>query len=217
MLRLVRILAVFLAGCGFQVSSELMDAAPGDVARPDGTIDAPADAMADAMVDAMADAPLAACPIDYTITVNGSTSRYRISSTNATFAQHHASCNDDLVGKTHLAVFDTLNELDQVTALLTQVVQPNGGRFYVGAVQMPNQLTTSAGWLQFTGGAVPSNMWGMGHPEDNDNSELEHDQQLAALDSGQRMNDVSGDVFYGSVCECDGKTIDPTVAPFISQ
>jgi hypothetical protein len=165
------------------------------------------------MVDAMIDAPpMLVCPIDYTVTVTGSSSRYRISSSNGNFAQHHASCNDDMAGATHLAVFDTLSELDQITAMLSQVTQPNDGRFYVGAVQMMNQATTSAGWLHFTGGAVPATFWGTGHPEDNDTSELDHDQQLAALDAGLRLNDVSGSVFYGAVCECDGKTIDPTAA-----
>jgi hypothetical protein len=218
MLPIVRILVVLLAGCGFQVRAELIDA-PADEGNldPDAAIiDAGSDAPIDGMVDAMIDAaPMLVCPIDYTVTVPGSTSRYRISSSNGNFAAHHASCNDDMVGVTHLVVFDTLSELDQLTAMLPSVPQPSGSRFYVGAVQMMNQLTTSDGWLHFTGGAVPATFWGQGHPEDNDQSELDHDQQLAALDTGERMNDVRGNVSYGAICECDGKTIDPTVAAHI--
>ena len=216
MVRVVRILAVFLAGCGFQVRSELIDAPPSDGDRDaPPLIDGAPDAPIDAMIDAAPDAFVLACPIDYTIAVTGSTSRYRISSTNASFAQHHASCNDDLPGATHLAVFDSLTELDQITSRLTQVTQPNDNRFYVGAVQMTNQATLSAGWLHFTGGAVPATMWQNGQPDDNGDSESDHDQQLAALDSGQRLNDVSGSIQYGAVCECDGKMIDPTAASHI--
>lgn len=215
MVVVVRVLAVFLAGCGFQVRAEVIDAAPSDADRDSALIDAAPDAMIDAMVDAPADAPNLVCPVEYTVTVTGSMSKYRISSTNGTFAQHHASCNDDLAGATHLAVFDSVGELDQITSLLTQVPQPSGGRFYVGAVQMMNQTTTGAGWLHFTGGAVPAMLWQGGQPDDNGDSETDHDQQLAALDSGERMNDVSGGFSYGAVCECDGKMIDPTVATHI--
>ncbi|MBA3464811.1 MAG: C-type lectin domain-containing protein [Deltaproteobacteria bacterium] len=215
MVLLERVLVVLLAGCGFQVRAEVIDAAPSDGERDAASLDAQIDGPLDAPIDATPDAPLLACPIEYVVTVTGSMSRYRISSTNGTFAQHHASCNDDLVGATHLAVFDTLAELDQITALLVAVPQPSSGRFYIGAVQMMNQTTTGGGWLHFTGGAVPTTMWQSGQPDDNSDSEADHDQQLAALESGQRLNDVSGELSYGAVCECDGKTIDPTVATHI--
>jgi len=36
-----------------------------------------------------------------------------------------------------------------------------------------------------------------------------------AQDSAGNIADVSGSLGYGALCECDGKAIDPNVAPFI--
>ena len=212
----VRILAVFLAGCGFQVAAEVRDAGPRDTGATSDVIDGPGiDASVDAPIDAPIDAPALICPASFTVTVAASTSKYRISSSNGVFTSHHNACNGEMPGSTHLAVFDTTQELDQISALLAMAPQPTSGRFYVGAVQMPNQTTTAGGWLQFTGGAVPAMLWSQGQPDDNSDPETNHEQQLAAVDSGSRMNDVSGSVGYGSVCECDGKAIDVTAAQFI--
>ena len=211
----VRLLAVLLAGCGFQVAEQARDAGPRDTGATsdtgvDGTgIDAPTDAAIDAPPVAVL------CPPSFTVTIAASTSKYRISSTNAVFTSHNNGCNGEVPGATHLAVFDTTAELDQISALLASSPQPTSGRFYVGAVQMSNQTATSTGWLQFTGGAVPATLWTPGQPDDNSDPEANHEQQLAAVDSGARMNDVSGTVGYGAVCECDGKAIDPTAAAFI--
>jgi hypothetical protein len=207
----VRSLVVLLAGCGFQISAG-SDAGPRDTGATADAIDAPADAPADAPNDG----PRFSCPAEYNVIVTATTSRYRISSVNAVFSPHHESCNDDGVGATHLAVFDTSAEKDQIVPFLAQAPQPTNGRFYVGAVQMPSELTVGAGWLWFTGETFPAAMWTTAQPDDDaDFDETDHEQQLAVIDSTGAMFDVGGSIGYGALCECDGKTIDPNVAPFI--
>lgn len=208
----MRALLILLAsGCGFNVSSSAVT----DAAGSDGPRDAAPDARPDAPPDAPPDAAVV-CPGTYDVTVAASTTHYRIVSTDGVFSAHHASCNSDVPGATHLAVFDSDAELAQITALANAAPQPTDMRFYVGAVQLAGQTTTAAGWVQFTGGAVPASLWGPGHPEDSDNDETDHAQQLAAIDSGFKMNDVSGGFVYGAICECDGKQISAIAAAAIA-
>lgn len=209
------VLAISLVGCGFQAPLSASGADAGassaDAARDGGTTNPAIDAAIDAPPP---DAALT-CPASYTVTIAGSTTRYRISSANELFSVHHADCNDDLPGATHLAVFDSTVELDEISALLTGVPQPNSSRFYVGVVQQPDQANPDDGWLQFTGGPVPAALWSAGQPEDDGGFESNHEQQLAAVDAGLRMNDVSGTFTYGAICECDGQALDPTAAAAI--
>ena len=150
------------------------------------------------------------CPVGYGDTIASVPgSRYRRNNNNVPFAMHHADCNDDAPGWTHLMVPDTLAE--SMTA-----AGWNPGRIkYVGVVQAPAQLALDAGWFRFSG--EPNVIeWDTFGNEPNDNDGVENgENQLAAILSQGDLFDVGGATDYSAICECDGRGIDPTVAAYI--
>jgi len=160
--------------------------------------------------DVMADMPAATCPIAYDITIASSTSVYRAIGTEAAFAVHHGDCNDDAVNATHLASFETATEIAELTAYLSPRTIAASRRYYVGAVQQQNQASETAGWLVFTGAALPANQWSSGQPNDDGSGE-NNAENIATLNIDDKLNDATGDVSYGGLCECDGMAVPANV------
>jgi hypothetical protein len=153
------------------------------------------------------------CPT-YAISINGS--KYRILDTNAPFWTHDITCENDVAGKTHLAVFDTQVEMSLLNGLLANhQPKPTNGWYFVGAVQTRNSNSPSANWSWFTNLGITTEYWGVfaSVPQPNDSDGLEsNSENLAVLDTTQgRLLDVSGTTGYGALCECDGHASDPTV------
>jgi len=175
----------------------------------DSTIDAaPSDVPIDPVSDAAIDAP-PACPTSYTTTLSSTTSRYRVLATAAAFGTHHTACNGHLTGATHLASLETAAEINELRGVLAAL---GANQYYVGVVQQPNSPTTTSNWFVLTGAQLPSGFFG----NSNDDAPGENNEEnLGALNTGDLLHDVTGDVAYPAVCECDGKAIDATVAGFI--
>ncbi len=215
------VLLVAVAGCGFSLSAgggtDGSTDGPGDGtlddASPDVMIDVPIDAPIDApMLDAFVFTP-ALCPPGYDQTTAASAgSRYRVITGTASFATQHADCNNDSVGWTHLAAYDTQAEATAVGAMVST------GFFYVGVVQAPNQTAVAAGWRLFTGPALTT-AWSQGgsfaQPEDDEDYVEDGEESLVVSNTSGQLYDVSGTSAYRAVCECDGKPIDPAVAAMI--
>jgi hypothetical protein len=190
-----------LAACGFE-----------STLRQPGSIDAAEDTTkVDAAVDAaIADAPpfdVSMCPSTYNRMVAASQTRYRVIITDANFATHHASCNSDLPGRTHLVVFDSPAEATQVAAIA-------GAFFYLGGVQAPDSGSPNSGWFGFDGEPLVGT-WDPGEPIDIDNVE-NNEQNLAGSELNAEHWDVGGAVVYNAVCECDGNAIPPQVLTMIA-
>jgi hypothetical protein len=180
---------VLLAGCSFE-HAQVVGSKPGELPdAPVGKLDA-------ATLD---------CAGYTTITT---LSRYRVIATPTTFAAQHAACNADGPGA-HLASFETADEIYELQRALLVV---GAGQYYVGAVQKPNSTSETQGWYVFTGGPLPEAMWGSSN---DDHAGEDNEENLACLNTADLFHDVTGDVPYAAVCECDGRPIDPVVAGYI--
>ncbi len=157
-----------------------------------------------------ADVGIEGCPESYTVTIASSRSRYRITSTDLSFDEHHRACAADAPGATHLVTLNSVTEEIELAPEIAAVPMPARGRFYVGAVQPPGQTVVDAGWLGFDGAPVPADVWAAGEPDDLDDIE-DSTEQRATVNDTRFMLDVSGPVPYGAVCECDGVAIAPEV------
>jgi hypothetical protein len=197
---------ILCAGCSFTLPAEksIDDGKPAD---------APADGPADAPIDAAFDP--AQCPAGYAN--NGITaapdSRYRLIDTDAAFATHHVDCNDDKVGWTHLVVLDTVQEAQQIRAIITTRT------YYAGVVQPRSSGQPGAGWLLFNGVAMSTGLWQTQpsiQPNDTDGNEDNEQNFAAADDNTGLLNDVSGTASYRGVCECDGHPIPTAVTDAIA-
>jgi hypothetical protein len=174
-----------------------------------GAIDATiADAAPDAPIDAVPFSP-DMCPNGYDQTIGSVPgSRYRRNNNDRPFATHHADCNDDAPGWTHLLVPDTFDESR------TAAMWNNGRIKYVGIVQMPGQAQVDTGWFRFTG-EPNAIVWDPpDEPNDADGAE-NGENQLAAIFAEGELFDVAGATNYSAICECDGRAIDPTVATYL--
>jgi hypothetical protein len=194
-------LLAMLAGCGFEHGR-----------LDDPTIGSTADGGTDGATAIDTPAPVT-CPSSYTMTLPSTTTKYRVIATPAAFASHHAACNQDQSGGTHLASFETATEAMEMRDAILAMSSPPGTQFYVGAVQKPSQTTTTTGWYVFTGGPLDPSLW-VSTPND-DNAGENNEENLGALNTGDLMHDVTGDLAYPAICECDGLTIDATVASYI--
>lgn len=169
--------------------------------------------LADAPPDAPADAPSfpAACPAAYDITIAAApSSRYRYITAGHAWLTQHQDCANDLPGATHLVVFDTLAEAQQIAAAAT------GSSYHAGAAQLPNQAATDAGWFWLTGEPVDAGIWHPGQP--NDNAGVENDEQNRGFvnkPDGFGLQDGDNAFQTDAMCECDGKPIDPAVAAIL--
>jgi hypothetical protein len=209
----MRAAALFaVAGCSF---------APGRLGEPlGGERDAASDvedaASHDAVVDGGTDAGFdpATCPASYTITITGSSSRYRATSSETAFAASHATCNADLPDATHLVSFESATELDDLRVYLVPRTIAPSRKYYIGAVQMRDQPAAEVGWLVYSGMPLPPNQWAAGQPEDAGGGE-DNQQNLATLYIDSGLNDSTGNILYGALCECDGMPIPASVLALI--
>ena len=189
-----------LAGCGFSVGAQAIDAAP----------DAPPDVLADAFV-------LDDCGAAYTITHG--LSRYRIVGTHLTAWAASSSCAADRANATHLVVIDNLTEQLQIQSDINML--SNGtNAYWMGAVQRADATGVAEGWLSLTGGAF-AGTWSNVEPTDDDGGppydKEVHAEQFVRFDrNGQGLTDAPGRLAgHGYICECDGKPIDPVAAQAI--
>jgi hypothetical protein len=198
----VRGLVVLLAactGCGFE-HGQL------------GSINADASDVSDASdTDVDAVVPVT-CPATYAITLASTTTKYRVIETANAFAKLHEACNQDQPGRTHLASPETATEATELRDAIVSLGS-SGSQFYIGVVQKPNSGTVTAGWFVFTGPALDGSLW-VSTPND-DNPGENNEENLGALNTGDLMHDVTGDLAYPAICECDGLAIDPIVAGYI--
>lgn len=206
-----------IAACGFNPSGAPVDAhahagSDATTAGPDAHVGSPdAHEFHDAMPNTF---DVTQCPTGYTNNTIASSpnSRYRVISTLQHLADHLPLCDADHPGWTHLIVPNTLQEAQEVTAVM------NSNIFYVGAVQPKNMAAVDAGWVLYTGEPVPDAVWGAGQPNDNNDNFENNEQNFAAIDNaGGKVNDVNPTFSYMAVCECDGKPIPQTVASVIAQ
>jgi hypothetical protein len=155
------------------------------------------------------------CPSTYDVSIAGSTSRYRIITTEGVFSTLYSACNADLPGSTHLVAFETADEIDAIQAALgTHSPQAASGEYFVGAVQKASQSAPDAGWLVFTGGALPTGCWAPNEPDDSGTNET-NQENLGGISMTDEMHDTNGVIVHGGVCECDGHGVDPAVAALI--
>jgi hypothetical protein len=193
------VLLVAGAGCGFEHGQ--LDGVGIDANEASDATDAEVDTVV----------PVT-CPATYTITLPSTTTKYRVIETAAPFTKVHETCNLDQPGRTHLASPETATEATELRDAIVALNTP-GSQFYIGAVQKPNSGTVTAGWFVFTGGALDPSLW-VSTPND-DNPGENDEENLGALNTGDLMHDVTGDLAYPAICECDGLAIDPIVAGYI--
>jgi hypothetical protein len=154
------------------------------------------------------------CPTSY-VQLPGEKSRYRIIEAGGRFGSHSDDCTDDLLGATHLAVVDTLAELDQLEMAIDAVSNLDEEKAWLGGVQPRDQNTAIDGWLWATGAPVLPTLWDGGEP--NDEGDGEDDEENYAGIERQRdgLVDFPSDETFGAVCECDGKPLDAAAAAAI--
>lgn len=194
------VLLAAIAGCGFEHGQ--LDGVGVDA---NGGVDA-----SDAEIDTVV--PVA-CLETYTITVPSTTTKYRVIETAASFTTQHQACNADQPDQTHLASPETATEATELRDAIVSLGNVGGSQFYIGAVQKPDSGSVTADWYVFTGAALDGALW-VSTPND-DNPGENNEENLGALNTGDLMHDVTGDLPYPAICECDGLPIDPTVAGFI--
>ncbi|MGE0870924.1 MAG: hypothetical protein AB7P03_20325 [Kofleriaceae bacterium] len=206
--------AVLVAGCGrfgfdsfdpvSEVSSDdsnfgLRDGGttPG---TPDGAASSP-DAPGTPGTDA---SPMGSCA-GYSAIAGGQTgSTYRVIATPATFWSHHADCNNDNPGSTHLAALQTSAEGSAVVAIA------GGVDIYVGAVQRPGQTDPSNNWDWLTGHHMTFG-WAANEPEDGVDDVENGEEQLMLLTPTMHGRDTTGTLLAPAVCECDGLAISGSI------
>jgi hypothetical protein len=187
--------AIAMTGCGFSVAPAASDA-------PVTPIDAPFD--------------VTKC-VGYKA---AGTSLYKIDSTKHAAWVASANCAADNPGGTHLAVPDDPVELNTIQNL-ADFADPGTNSFWVGGVQKITATTISGDWLALTGAPLLPR-WATGEPTDNDRGTLTsevHAEQFVRIDRGHAgMTDAPGSALnHGSICECDGKGIDPVAAQAIAD
>lgn len=208
-----RLWVVLLAGCGvgcgFQARPALGEPPPG--ATSDAAIADDAAGFDATQCPAAYDAPL--------IPGLQTTSRYRVIASAAPFAVQRADCEDDLPGRTHLAVLSSQAEADAIFTLVSVphpplVVPPS---LWIGAVQRRIASTTDGDWIGFDDRPLLATWSTASEPNDGDTSgedgaraarkEL-HKEQFAAVQKDRpKLSDASFDKLYGALCECDGAAI----------
>lgn len=155
-----------------------------------------------------------ACPASYTITLPSSRTRYRLINTTAQFWGQHSACNADLPGATHLANLETRQELDE----LVTAASAGGNEIYLAGVQDPLAVTPDVGWIDFRGKPTPLDQWSIGQPNDNNDIEPDHEQNILLLHrSDNGLQDRDGSEQNRAVCECDRHPVSELAQSFIDS
>ncbi len=194
---------LLVAGCGFQSPPGM----PGETDGSDGTATAP-----DASFD------YASCPASYNVTALPGPSRYRLIIDGHRAWEQSDACNQDMPVATHLVVIETTQELAAVVAFVkTPGAGIAGNALWIGGVQPKTARFPSDGWLGFDGQRL-INGWGVGEPNDKGNDENNHEEQFVKMQQDKAyFIDTAGTDNIGALCECDGKSIAPTVASVIDS
>jgi hypothetical protein len=208
------------AACSFSPGQQQSNPGDGPLpidTRDDILIDTPLAIDAKVFLDAPPDAPFdpeAQCPAEYAIALNDvvSTSRYRLIAASLDWPLHQTDCADDLVGATHLVVFEEVLEAQQLGAL---VAVP--GTFLVGYFQELNQATVGAGWHTLTGDDVAGNstIWAVGQPNDDGGGENNAQNRGFVGGGSPLIQDGPASFDAPAVCECDGKPIPAAIAAML--
>ena len=183
-------MTLLTAACGFSPAGDVnagdgIDAAEADGAVADGGTDS-------GTVDArVVDA--AGCPATYGIVSGGGRYAFRVGPADVSGAA--ADCDDDLLGRTHLATFEN-GDLD---AVLTAVGASSVTTAYVGGgcVDALDCDVKSNWFWQGSQVAIPSNLWSSGEPSgDLPFAFVQDDNGWGLLSSG-------GTLARAYLCECD--------------
>jgi hypothetical protein len=170
-----------------------------------------------------ADAPVDArmfprdCPAAYDISIPSTmtTSRYKLITSKMTYWQHEAACAGDLPGATHLATTQTASERNELAGVVDSMLAGSGAYVHIGAVQKPDAIVPTGGWIWLDGQPVDSGLWVTNTPYDAGDGEQNHDFQVAMLDTMMGLLDSSGLGDIEGACECDGVPIDATARTYI--
>jgi hypothetical protein len=194
---------VLATGCGFQAQAAALD-------DTSATLDASFN--------------LATCPVGYDVVLPGP-SRYRLIATAAHADLQITACNNDLPGRTHLVVLDSVPELVAVSMLLDNEAPGAiaGDSIWIGGVQQRTALLPADNWLGFDDLPLIANQWAV-PTEPNDGggplatTELDHGEQFVSIKRGKRyFSDTSRATSYGALCECDGKPVGTLAAAAITS
>lgn len=158
---------------------------------------------------------VAGCPATYSTTVAGQTSRYRVILDGRKAWEHSDDCNDDLRGATHLAAPDTAEEVAAIQTIVNAAGGIDQNKAWVGGVQPRLQVAVGLGWLSVTGGPMITTAWDGNEPNDGGNPE-DSSENFVGYERGRNgLIDFPTNDTYGGICECDGKSLDPTAAAAI--
>jgi hypothetical protein len=157
------------------------------------------------------------CPQDYDISLpsTAATSRYKLSTTKTKYWSQETECAGDIPGATHLAVTQTVLERNELGGIVDSMTAGSGAYVYVGAVQRPDAIVATGGWIWLDGQAVDVAVWATNTPFDAGDGEQNHDAQVSMLDTLMGLIDVTGSADIDAVCECDGIPIDATARTYV--
>ncbi|MFN0252148.1 MAG: hypothetical protein ACKV2T_35055 [Kofleriaceae bacterium] len=174
-------------------------------------------AMADAGVDdALAFDP-STCPPEYTGMLDGiTTARYLLIPAGTTaqgrFGNQIQRCSQAMPGATHAVTVDNAVKAAALAAFISDAQQ----HVWIGLIQDPVATTVDGGWISFIGDAPPMDQWAKGEPDDANEGEGDHAQQVGAF-SSMGLSDMVSTESYPVVCECDGRAISATAMDFLNR
>ena len=157
------------------------------------------------------------CPTDFTQLSVDTPSRYRVLPVlplTAEYFDYVTACGMQKPGVTHIAIIETLAEAMTVGPLAAGSGGP--AQVYVGALQSQTATGLAVGWIHADGSPVAATVWAASEPDDGDGSEGNHQEQVAVLTSGGRLNDIALKMHWPVLCECDGKTVAPAFTTLVT-
>jgi hypothetical protein len=195
--------ALLLAGCGFQARA-VGDNEPGGAVLMDADTDAPS-------FNVVSD-----CPQNYNAELPGPT-KYRWILTGGAAGTQIDACNNDLPGRTHLIVFDSMAELMSVSMQVDKLPDNMVHQIFVGGVQQAGAVMPTDNWIGFDDQALLPGTWAGGEPNDNNQGEADHAEQFLMMERNKHyFSDGAKTNQSGALCECDGKAVGPLATAAIN-
>jgi hypothetical protein len=173
--------------------------------------------MADAGVDSAPGFDPSTCPDEYTGMLEGiTTARYILipvgSNGQGRFVNQIAQCTQAMPGATHAVTVDNATKAAALAAFIDNAQQ----RVWVGLIQAPDATTVGGGWISFAGDAAPTDLWAPNQPDDANNAEGDHAQQVGAFGS-TGLFDMAPTENFAVVCECDGRAISAMAMDYLDR